>query len=275
MLQLIGKFVKFQKLLFDVCRIYTGNNGSNTKIPDIKVDLVIPNGTSNGIKNKISNDKIDLLNKSKIDNKPKGSIFRRSQSCMVQDSPPSKRMNDVRQLSQISMQTKNLVPLTTSCSTLVQRTISNASLNDSSLQRQNFLELMADPNYYHTVHGGRKRHVTASRSTEPLSPITRISIGDQNFLQTYEEKVERAYSAAPSPSKGIGVKRTLFMKLVRPIHWWPSFMLIGILKIDTCTMSYVANTEATYNLAQTCYCRYPVVLHPTIFISKKCSVLHI
>ena len=144
---------------------------------------------------------------------------------MVQDSSlPSKKTIDVGQLSTISIKTKNLAP----CSTLVQRTSSNASLNDSSLQRQNFLELMADPNYYHTVHGGRQRHLTASRSTGHLSPITRISFGDENLLQTYEEKVERAYSAAPSPSNVIGVKRTLFLKLVRPIPWWPSFMLIGI-----------------------------------------------
>jgi len=187
---------------------------------------------------------------------------------MVQDSPPCKRMNDVEQLSKISMQTKNLAPLTTSCATLVQRTFSNASLNDSSLQRQNFLELMADPNYYHTVHGGRQRHVTASRSTEPLSPITRISFGDQNFSQTYEEKVERAYSAAPSPSQRIGAKRTLFLKLVRPVRWWPSFMLIGIHKTDTCTMSYVANTEATYILAHTCFLRYPCFPSSNIYYIK-------
>ena len=107
---------------------------------------------------------------------------------MVQDTPVSKGMNDVRQRSKRSMQVDSLAPLNISCSPLLQRTSSNASVNDSSLQRQNFLELMADPNYYHTVHGGRKRHVTASRSTEPLSPITRISIGDQYFLQTDEEK---------------------------------------------------------------------------------------
>ena len=85
---------------------------------------------------------------------------------------------------------------------------------NKSLHRQNFLELIADPNYYHTVHGGQKKHITASRSAEPFAPITRLSIGDRSFIQAYQANVGKAVSTATSPSNSFGAQKQS-LKLVR------------------------------------------------------------
>ena len=137
-------------------------------------------------------------------------------SCTEQDNHTSKNVDDLGQVYKSVVQTKSFAYLP--CSpTVLHRTSSNANLTDSSLQRQSALKIIADPKYYHTVHGGRKKQVTASRCTDPLAPITRINIGDRSsFLQAYQPKVKRAYSAASNPRNKIAVEKGLFLKLVRP-----------------------------------------------------------
>ena len=110
---------------------------------------------------------------------------------------------------------KNRVKYFTLSSPSKTRPYPTPEISSTSLHRQNYLELIADPNYYHTVHGGQKKHVTASRSAEPFAPITRISIDDRSFTQPYQSNVAKASNSVSSSSNRFGVQR-ISLKLVRP-----------------------------------------------------------
>ena len=140
--------------------------------------------------------------------------MRRSGSCNIPDTHASVNLDDVERNSNTLPQ-KNNIEYTMPYSPLLSESSPTPGINSSSNHPPNFLELMADPNYYHTVHGGQKCHVTASRSTKPLAPITRISIGDRSLTQAFQTNVAKAVSTTSGPSNGFGFNMHS-LKLVRP-----------------------------------------------------------
>ena len=203
--------INFQKPFFNLCHSNIDDNGGFHQIPDIKVDLVNSYGTIHGFKdNFIDGQENDIIKNRKLQNV----FLRRTENPKIHSSHGILNLENVNKTEIQSLQ-KNRGNYFTLNSPSNTRPSPTPDISSTLLHRQNYLELIADPNYYHTVHGGQKKHVTASRSAEPFAPITRISIDDRSFTQPYQPNVAKASNSVSSSSNRFGVQR-ISLKLVRP-----------------------------------------------------------
>ena len=146
----------------------------------------------------------------------------RSQSCVVQDNAIYPILDSLLQHPRFTLQTyiKSNAPSTSSHggASLRNGVFSRNSLTDIS-ERFDLMGLVDDPDYYHTVHGGHRNHITASRSTEPFAPITRVHIGDHNIGEVDQPKVETAYVAGRNTTNLLNLQtiQKIRSSVVRPL----------------------------------------------------------
>ena len=203
--------INFQKPFFNLCHSDIDDNGGFNLIPNIKVDLVNSYGTIHGFKDNL----IDGQENGTIRSKKLSNLFlRRTENSKIHGSYGTINLENANKTEIQSFQ-KNRLKYFTLNSPSKTRLSPTPDINSTSLHRQNYLELIADPNYYHTVHGGQKKHVTASRSAEPFAPITRISIDDRSVTQPYQPDLAKASNSVSSSSNRFGAQR-ISLKLVRP-----------------------------------------------------------
>lgn len=143
----------------------------------------------------------------------------RSQSCALQDNAIYSYPDSALHHPRFALQTYTKSnAASTSSQAPLRGASSRNSLTDIS-EHFDQMELVADPDYYHTVHGGHINHITASRSTEPFAPITRVHIGNHNIGQVDQPKVETAYVAGRSTTNLFNLQTTKRIKssVVRPL----------------------------------------------------------
>ena len=200
MLELKIKVVKFQRR--SVNHTHADNSDIEGILPDVSLNLPKADVDSLATRNRLIKSQRAIINESVTNH----GIFNahRSQSCVVQDNAIYPILDSLIQHPRFTLQThiKSNAPSTSSRAVLRGASLRNGvfprnSLTDIS-ERFGLIGSADDPDYYHTVHGGHSNHITASRSSEPFAPITRVHIGDHNINEVDQANVETAYVARRS-----------------------------------------------------------------------------